>query len=79
MQGTFVSNYATGVAGSRGGRGGQQNIENIKAQGVCPFLLQNMHMLNSSRCIKDRSSFATNAFEFSYHSRRYTILLASCR
>lgn len=33
VQGTFVSNYATGVAGSRGGRGGQQNIENIKAQG----------------------------------------------
>lgn len=79
MQGTFVSNYATGVAGSRGGRGGQQNIENIKAQGVFLFLLQNKHRLISSRCIKDRSSFATNAFEFGYHSRRYTILLASCR
>lgn len=45
MQGTFVSNYATGVAGSRGGRGGQQNIENIKAQGML-FLLSEYSYVN---------------------------------
>lgn len=44
MQGTFVSNYATGVAGSRGGRGGQQNIENIKAQGVSLFASEHAYV-----------------------------------
>lgn len=59
MQGTFVSNYATGVAGSRGGRGGQQNIENIKAQGML-FLLSEYSYVNliqahqESKLFRDR-------------------------
>lgn len=54
-------------------------ISKISRPKVCSFCFRNTRMLILFRRIKDRSSFATDASEFGYHSWRYTILLISCR
>ncbi|OXC64845.1 hypothetical protein AYX13_05912 [Cryptococcus neoformans] len=79
VQGTFVSNYATGVAGSRGGRGGQQNIENIKAQGASRIEALSRQMHLSSAITRGAIRFFSLAVDNKFNRGRKTdYIIASC-
>ncbi|WVO15523.1 hypothetical protein L204_103182 [Cryptococcus depauperatus] len=79
VQGTFVSNYSTGVSGTRGGRGEQQSIENIKAQGASRIeqISQAMHLSSviSRGAIRFFSLAVDNKFN---RGRKKEYILASC-
>ncbi|ODO09502.1 hypothetical protein I350_03103 [Cryptococcus amylolentus CBS 6273] len=79
VQGTFVSNYATGVAGTRGGRGGQQNTENIKANGSAKIdeVARKMY-LGSGISIGAKRFFSLAVDNKFNRGRKTTYIVASC-
>ncbi|ODN81037.1 hypothetical protein, variant 2 [Cryptococcus amylolentus CBS 6039] len=79
VQGTFVSNYATGVAGTRGGRGGQQNTENIKANGSAKIdeVARKMY-LGSGISIGAKRFFSLAVDNKFNRGRKTSYIVASC-
>ncbi|WWD21374.1 hypothetical protein CI109_105859 [Kwoniella shandongensis] len=79
VQGAFVSNYATGVAGSRGGRGGAPNTENIKAQGASKIENVGRQMHLHSNITRGAKRFFSLAVDNRFNrGRRTEYIIASC-
>ncbi|KAK8843971.1 hypothetical protein IAR55_006763 [Kwoniella newhampshirensis] len=79
VQGAFVSNYATGVSGSRGGRGGAPNTENIKAQGASKIENVGRQMHLHSNITRGAKRFFSLAVDNRFNrGRRTEYIIASC-